>query len=427
MKFIQKQFDKIRPDFEPGGKLEKLWPLFEAQETFLFSLPHRTKGGAHIRDNMDTKRFMSIVIVALLPCFLFGIYNAGFQHFRALGTVAETPVVDIVMMGLWFVMPIVLTSYIAGGLWEVLFCVVRKHEINEGFLVTGLLLPLTLPPDIPLWKVAVGVSFGVVIGKEVFGGTGMNILNPALVARAFLFFAYAGDMSGDAAWVATSSFPWAESASQVVDGFSGATPLAVAAAHGASPAAAAGDIVNALNGVGGDIYTWKSLFIGLIPGSIGETSALCCLIGAVVLIATGVASWRIMAGVLIGMFGLGWIMNGLGPDPAAIISGELASSIKPEIAFLMQLPPHYHLVMGGFAFGMVFMATDPVSGAQTKSGKWIYGFLIGAVTIIVRVFNTAFMEGMMLSILFANVFASLIDYYVVQAHIKRRARRVSKA
>ncbi len=423
MKFIQKLFDKQRHLFEKGGKFERLQPLFEAKETFMFVLPKRTKSGAHIRDNMDTKRLMSIVIVALVPTLFFGMYNVGYQNAVAFGKLAETSILDRFITGAWYVLPIVLVSYAAGGVWEVLFAVVRKHEINEGFLVTGMLVPLIVPPTIPLWQVALGVSFGVVIGKEVFGGTGMNIFNPALTARAFLFFAYAGDMSGDSVWVAEL----AERGKETVQAYSGATPLAVVAAHADSAMAATQSMTTALAEFGyqsGDVmlhpYTWTNMFIGLIPGSIGETSTLLCLLGAVFLIATGIGSWRIMGGVLGGAMILAGILNFIygNLDPATLDRAEF---------FLMAIPPHYHLVMGGFAFGLVYMATDPVSASQTKLGKWIYGILIGIVVIIIRVFNTAFPEGMMLSILFANVFASMIDHYVVQANMKRRQARVAKA
>ncbi len=406
MKFIRNLLDKARPDFEKGGKFEKLEPLFEANETFLFSLPKPTKSGAHVRDGLDTKRLMTVVIVALLPCFVFGMYNVGFQHFQALGVLAEKGVSDIMLYGAIKVMPIVIVSYAAGGIWEVLFSIVRKHEINEGFLVTGLLIPLTLPPTIPLWQVAVGVSFGVVIGKEVFGGTGMNIFNPALTARAFLFFSYAGEMSGDGVWVAGDS-------GKFVDGFSGATPLAVAANHavGKAPGSIGGALESFGTGAYEGAYTLKNMAIGLIPGSIGETSAMCCLFGAVVLIITGIASWRIICSGVIATVAFTALLNVLTKDAGAMTA----------------LSPQHQLVMGGYAFGLVFMATDPVSASQTKTGKWIYGGLIGVVVVIVRVFNGAFPEGMMLTILFANVFAAMIDHFVVQSHIKRRLRRVAKA
>ena len=429
MKLIENMFDKIRPMFEKGGKLEKLEPLFEAQETFMFVKPDRTVKGAHIRDSMDSKRFMTIVIIALAPALLFGIYNVGFQSYRSVGEAAS--IVKCSLLGLRYVLPIIIVSYCAGGFWEVLFAVVRKHEINEGFLVTGLLVPMIVPPTIPLWQLAIGISFGVVIGKEVFGGTGMNIFNPALTTRAFLFFAYATKMAGDSVWIAPAQFT-AEKAPQTIDGLSGATPLAVATEHsiataeaiaaavktgGADAAAAIAEkatpvaqVISEFN-AGELVYSWKQMFLGIIPGSIGETSALLCIVGAVVLIATGIGSWRVMLGVLGG----------------ALITSTLMNALAPSVGSLMAIPFKFHLVMGGFAFGTVFMATDPVSATHTKLGKYIYGAGIGIVVIIIRTVNLAYPEGMMLSILFMNAFASLIDYYVLQFHIKRRQKRAQAA
>lgn len=398
MKFLRDLFDQRRPKFEKGGPLERLFPLFEANETFLFVKPDRTASGAHIRDPMDAKRLMSVVIVALVPCLLFGIYNAGYQHFRALGS---TPAFyPAFLHGLILVVPIIIVSYAAGGVWEVLFAVVRRHEINEGFLVTGLLIPLIMPPTVPLWQVAVATSFGVVIGKEIFGGTGMNIFNPALTARAFLFFAFPTSISGDRVWSHVAD------ATKVVDGYSGATPLAVAA--GATQEGAS-NVVGALNNFGPGFadYSLSNLFWGLVPGSIAETSTFCILLGAAVLILTGIGSWRIMLAVFLGGAGMALGLNQLAPG---------ASSF-------MALPPHYHWVMGGFAFGAVFMATDPVSAASTNTGKWVYGFLIGATAVTIRCLNPAYPEGMMLAILFFNMFAPLIDHFVVQANIRRRQAR----
>lgn len=395
MKFIRKMFDQARPHFEKGGKLEFFYPLFEAQETFLFVSASRTTGGAHIRDALDTKRLMSTVIVALLPPLLFGTYNVGYQSLKAAGQAPEFA--RCVFIGAWHVLPIVVVSYAVGGVWELLFAVIRKHEINEGFLVTGLLFPLTLPPTIPLWQVAVGISFGVVIGKEVFGGTGMNVFNPALVGRAFLFFAYPVQISGDKVWTVTGA--------QTVDGYSGATPLLVGANHQFS------SILEALNRFGGAAgfadYSFANLFLGLRPGSIGETSAVANLIGAAILVITGIGSWTIMAAVVLGGFAATAACNAFARSPASI----------------MALPFHYHLVSGGFLFGAVYMATDPVSGAATAAGKWIYGFLIGVVCIVIRTANPAYPEGMMLAILFMNAFAPLIDYAVIHRHIRWRARR----
>ncbi len=397
MKFIEDIFNKMRPDFEKGGKFEFLYPLFEAKESFIFTPGTRTKNGCHVRDSIDSKRFMSTVIVALIPPLLFGIYNTGYQHLVVSGE--PTSFISCVLYGSWYVVPIIVVSYAVGGVWELLFALVRKHEINEGFLVTGLLFPLTLPPTIPLWQVAVGVSFGVVIGKEVFGGTGMNVFNPALVARAFLFFAYPAQISGDRVWVAQGK--------EVVDGFSGATPLLVASSHDAN------SVVTALNefgtGVAGRFadFSFSNCFVGLTSGSIGETSAIANLIGAAILIITGIGSWRIMVAVVLGAFAMTTAMNACAPNDASFYA----------------LPFHYHFVTGGFIFGAVYMATDPVSAAGTGVGKWIYGFLIGAIAIIIRTANPAYPEGMMLAILFMNAFAPLIDYLVMQRHIQWRLQR----
>ncbi|HAR65331.1 MAG TPA: NADH:ubiquinone reductase (Na(+)-transporting) subunit B [Lentisphaeria bacterium] len=390
MRFIQDAFDKARPLFEKGGKLELLYPLFEAKETFLFVSRERTASGCHVRDSIDSKRYMASVIVALMPCLLFGIYNAGYQYLTGIAPGQPTDIHRCLWEGALRVMPIVICSYAVGGIWELVFSVVRKHEINEGFLVTGLLFPLVLPPTIPLWQVAVGISFGVVIGKEVFGGTGMNIFNPALTARAFLFFAYPAQISGDQVWRVVKDG---------VDGVSGATPLLVAAAQ---------DGVQVVDRVSGAFGGWSNLFLGLIPGSIGETSTLCCLLGAVYLVATGIGSWRTMLGVLIGAFITCFLLNQACKDNTAINA----------------LPFCYHLVSGGFAFGLVFMATDPVSAAQSNTGKWIYGFLIGFLAIVIRTLNPAFPEGMMLAILFMNAFAPLIDYFVISRHMAWRMKRV---
>ena len=394
--------------------MERLYPLFEAKETFLFVLGKKSEPGeVHLRDAIDSKRLMSMVINALIPVLIFGMYNVGRQYYQAAGELESISIIGCILKGAWFgpsdplkgVIPILLTSYAVGGVWELLFAVVRKHEINEGFLVTGMLLPLVLPPTIPLWMVAVGVSFGVVIGKEVFGGTGMNVFNPALTARAFLFFAYPAYMSGDKAWSIRPE--------NMVDNYSGATPLAVAFNHAEDPSKT-GDVVGSFaehSSAFINDYTWWDMFIGTIPGSIGETSTLLCILGAGLLIATGVGSWRIMLSTFLGAIAMTAVMN----------------IFAPSADSLLALPPHYHIVMGGFAFGLVYMATDPVSAAQTNIGKWIYGFLIGVIVIIVRVINPAYPEGMMLSILFMNAFAPLVDYYVLQAHIARRTSRVKQA
>lgn len=393
MKFLNDLFEKNKHLFEKGGKLEKFYPIFEMQETILLWTNARTKTGAHIRDGLDIKRLMFTVVVALIPMTLFGMYNTGFQHYKALGLSASFT--ETFLFGAIQVMPVILVSYIVGGIWEVIFAVIRKHEINEGFLVTGLLFPLALPATIPLWQVALGITFGVVIGKEVFGGTGMNILNPALTGRAFLFFAYPAKISGDKVWIAVDM-----AKDKVIDGFSGATPLLVA-----SNAERGSSAVQAINEAG---FSFSDMFYGFIPGSWGETSALAAIIGAFILIITGIGSWRIMLATIIGGVAMAGFLNYLsGPDSLPIFT----------------LPAYMHLVMGGFALGTVFMATDPVSASQTNTGKWIYGFLIGLLAILIRVVNPAYPEGMMLAILFMNVFAPLIDYYVVRANKQRRLKR----
>lgn len=385
MKPIRKILDKVKPNFEKGGKLEKFYPAFNAFETFLFVPEHTAPAqGAHIRDAIDLKRTMILVVISLVPCLLFGIWNTGFQHYQALGITGATFLQQI-GFGALKVLPIVIVSYVTGLTVEFIFAIIRKHTINEGFLVTGMLIPLVMPVDVPLWMVSVSTIFAVIIGKEVFGGTGMNILNPALTARAFLFFAYPTKMSGNEVWINTSL----QEGQQVVDGFSGATPLGNAAAN----------IKENIPGV------WES-FIGFIPGSVGETSTLACLIGAAILLFTGIGSWRIMLSVFIGGYLMAVVLNMFGYNT------------------LMQLTPIHHLVLGGFAFGAVFMATDPVTAAHTNTGKFIYGFLIGLFAILIRVFNPAYPEGMMLAILFMNVMAPLIDHYVVQANINRRLKRV---
>lgn len=399
MKFIENILQKNRYRFEKGGSLEKYYPLYEAVDTIFFWTSERTKKGPHVRDALDLKRFMMMVIVALIPATLFGIYNIGYQHYQAIGE--SVGFLQAFGYGLAKFLPIALVSYAVGGFWEVLFAVVRKHEINEGFLVTGILFPLTLPPTIPLWQVAVAISFGVVLGKEVFGGTGMNILNPALTARAFVFFAYPAYISGDKVWTAVNT-----ANAQVVDGFSGATPLLVASTTpegessvGAVTQAAYGD------------FSWMNMFLGFIPGSIGETSVLAILIGAAILIITGVGSWRIITSVFAGGYLMAVLMN--------VLSG-------PASTGMFTLPPHFHLIMGGFAFGAVFMATDPVSASQTNTGKWIYGFLIGLLAVLIRTVNPAYPEGMMLAILFMNIFSPLIDHYVIRANINRRLSRATQ-
>lgn len=371
-----------------GGKFAKLQSTFDAFETFLFVPDHTSKTGTHIKDAIDLKRTMSVVVLALIPSLLFGMYNIGYQHFLSVGE--TTGLMEMFIYGLIKVLPIVVVSYVVGLGIEFAFAQMRGHAVNEGFLVSGMLIPLVMPVEAPLWMVAVSTAFAVVIGKEVFGGTGMNIWNPALVARAFFFFAYPSKMSGDAVWI-----------SEKADSFSGATPLADAAALvDATPAQAESLMSGALS------QTWD-MFIGLIPGSIGETSTLAILIGAVILIATGIGSWRIMLSVFVGGYVMGAIFNLIGANP-----------------YMELIPAWQHLIMGGFAFGAVFMATDPVSATQTTRGKYIYGFLIGFLAVLIRVMNAGFPEAMMLAILFMNTFAPLIDHYVVQGNVKRRLKRV---
>jgi Na+-transporting NADH:ubiquinone oxidoreductase subunit B len=404
MKFLRNILDSQKPLFQKGGKFEKFHYLFEAGETFLFVPDEVTKNkGVQVRDAIDLKRLMMTVVIAMLPCLLFGIWNVGHQHFIALGTAATF--IDKIILGSTVVIPIVLVSYTAGGLVEVIFSTIRRHPINEGFLVTGMLIPLIMPPGIPLWQVALATVFATVIAKEVFGGTGMNILNVALTARVFLYFGFPSDISGDV-WTY-----YGEDNQQVVSGYSGATPLSLGASTVDNQDSES--LLNLLDGYSNDIsqsefYSFSNMFIGSIPGSIGETSALMCLIGAFILIFTGVGSWRIMLSVFIGAYVMGSIFNLIGSNEFMLIS------------------PEYHFVFGGLAFGAVFMATDPVSAAQTETGKWIYGFMIGFLTVLIRIFNPAYPEGIMLAILFMNVFVPLIDFYVVDANKKRRLKRATE-
>jgi Na+-transporting NADH:ubiquinone oxidoreductase subunit B len=392
-KFLRKLFDSGRKYFESGGKLERLSPFFDATESFLFIPAIEARNRPYIRDGLDVKRFMSIVILALLPPLIFGIYNTGYQSLRAAGDSLQF--VSVMTRGTAIVLPIIAVSYGVGFFWEILFAVIRKHPISEGLLVTGLLFPMTLPPTIPLWQVAVGISFGVVIGKEVFGGTGRNIFNPALTGRAFLFFAYPSKMSGDV-WVAA-----AHMSSQAMDAVTHPTPLAITAV--APPHAT---IEATLQASG---YTLSKLFWGLYPGTVAGTSILYCLIGAVILIATGVGSYRIMAGGVIGLLFSGFILNLLS---------------TPESMPWFSIHPVYHLVVGGFAFGLVYMATDPVSSPGTEKAKWIYGFFIGALTVLIRVVNPAYPEGVMMAILFMNLFAPLLDYIEIRLHVHKRIPNV---
>tara|TARA_B110000467_G_C18336996_1_gene498945 strand:- start:1586 stop:2731 length:1146 start_codon:yes stop_codon:yes gene_type:complete len=379
MKLFKNLLGAVKPHFEKGGKLEKLYPAYDAFETFLFVPDHSSKQGAHVRDAIDLKRTMITVVIAMLPALLFGMWNVGSQHFQAIGQ--EFELMDAFMFGFWKVLPLILVSYGVGLGIEFAFAISRGHSVNEGYLVTGMLIPLVMPVDVPLWMLAVSVIFAVIIGKEVFGGTGMNILNPALTARAFLFFAYPSFMSGDKVWINTGG-------EATVDGFSGATPLGDLAATGDSG------------------YSMMEMFIGAIPGSVGETSTLAILIGAGILLISGIGSWRVMLSVFTGGYVMGLLFNVWG------------------INAFMDIPPIEHLLLGGFAFGAVFMATDPVTASQTNKGKYIYGFLIGLLAIVIRVFNPAYPEGMMLAILFMNVFAPLVDHYVIEGNIKRRLKRI---
>jgi Na+-transporting NADH:ubiquinone oxidoreductase subunit B len=383
MKALRNYLDKIKPQFKEGGKFEKLHSTFDAFESFLFVPDKTTFKGSHIRDAIDLKRTMSMVIIAMIPALLFGIWNTGYQHFLSLGQQADFG--QIIGYGLIKVVPIIAVSYIAGLGVEFIFAQYRREEVNEGYLVSGMLIPLVMPVDVPLWMVAVASIFAVIIGKETFGGTGMNVFNPALLARAFIFFAYPAKITGDTIW--TGGLTKGEG---VIDGFSGATPLSKAA-----------------SGAIDQIPSLHDLFFGFIPGSIGETSKLAILIGAAILIITGIGSWRIMLAGLLGGVTMTLIFNAFAANA------------------YMTLSPLTQVMMGSFMFGMVFMATDPVTASQTNRGKWIYGFLAGLFAIMIRVFNPAYPEGVMLSILLMNAFAPLIDYYVVEANIKKRLKRAA--
>lgn len=405
MKFLHNILEKQKPMFEKGGKLEKFYYLFEAGETFMFS-PASTAGnkGTQIRDAVDLKRMMMTVVIAMIPCLIWGIFNVGYQHHVAIGEQTSFFSVDNLLFGARWVLPIVLVAYAAGGIIEAVFAVVRKHPINEGFLVTGMLIPLIVPPTIPLWQVALATIFGVVVGKEIFGGTGMNVLNVAMTARAFLYFAYPSQISGEV---------WTQLAGEApIDAYSGATALSVAydsSNVGNAVTAGLANVNSALAAPFGDFsfFSFENMLIGGIPGSIGETSTLMALLGAIILVATGVGSWKIIASAFAGAFLMGTVFNMVGANE------------------FMNVPAQYHLVMGGLAFGAVFMATDPVSASQTETGKWIYGLLIGALTVLIRVVNPAYPEGIMLAVLLMNVFAPLIDFYVVQANKKRRLARAT--
>lgn len=381
MNGLRNMMDKMKPTFSKGGKLSFLGSTFEAFETFLFVPDTTTRRGAHIRDANDMKRTMIMVVVALMPALFFGFYNTGLQHFAMLGQTASWW--DCTWFGFLRVLPIIVVSYVVGLGIEFAFAQARGHEVNEGFLVTGLLIPMIMPVDIPLWMVALGTAFAVIFGKEVFGGTGMNVFNPALLARAFIFFAYTPSISGETVWYAGLS-----RGAIPVDGFSGATAL------------------EQLGTTGTMAYSPMDAFLGFIPGSIGETSTLAILIGAAILLYTGVASWRSMLSVFAGGLLMGWLFQALG---------------------VTAYPAWWHLIVGGFAFGAVFMATDPVTSSQTNTGKYIVGLMTGALAVLIRVVNPAYPEGMMLSILFMNALAPLVDYYVVELNVARRKKRVKLA
>ena len=409
MKSLRRSLDKIKPHFEKGGRLEKLQSTFEAFETFMFVPDTVTSKGTHIRDENDMKRTMAIVVFALIPTVLFGMWNVGFQHFMATGQ--EGTLLELFWIGFLKVFPIIVVSYVVGLGIEFAFAQYRGHEVNEGFLVSGMLIPLILPVDTPLWMVAVATAFAVIIGKEVFGGTGMNILNPALTARAFLFFSYPSYMSGNAVW--THGMMNGEG---IIDSYTGATPLADAAttvdlASKLKKAEIAGDmdavsqLKEQIDIALAKLPSISDAFFGFVPGSIGETSTLAILIGAAILLFTGIVSARIMFSTFIGGLVMGLLLNIFAVNP------------------FMEIPAWEHLLLGGFAFGAVFMATDPVSAAQTPKGKIIYGFLIGFLAILIRVVNPAYPEGVMLAILFMNVFAPLIDHYVIEGNIKKRLKR----
>ena len=391
MNGLRNLVDKIKPTFEKGGKLGFLHSTFDAFETFLFVPNTVTKKGAHVRDCVDLKRVMIMVVLALVPAMLFGIWNVGYQHKLAFG-LTDWTFVNEVVYGLIKVLPLYVVAYLVGLGIEFVSAQIRGHEVNEGYLVSGMLIPLIVPVDVPLWMLAVAVAFAVIIGKEVFGGTGMNIWNPALLTRAFLFFSYPSKMSGETIWTGgltrfVNEGVAFQAGNGVVDGFSGATPLANPTLANLEP-------------------QFMDMVLGTIPGSVGETSVIAILLGALLLIATGVASWKIMFSSVLGGLAIGYLGYAAGAT---------------------DLPGYYQLVMGGFLFGTVFMATDPVTSAQTECGKWIYGFLVGALAVTVRIWNPGYPEGMMLAILLMNTFAPLIDHYVIEGSIKRRAKKVKIA
>jgi Na+-transporting NADH:ubiquinone oxidoreductase subunit B len=388
LKFLQNILDKSKPHFEKGGKFESLYPVFEATDTILFSTNETTESGPHIRDSIDTKRIMILVVISLIPLYVFGAANVGYQN--ALAFELERSTWQNFWVGFGKILPIIAVTFASGAFWELLFAIVRKHPVSEGFLVTCALIPLTMPPGIPLWQIAIATSFGIVIGKEIFGGVGMNIFNPALMARVFIFFTYPTKISGDKVWIAGP------------DGYSGATALAVPASEQGQ------DAISLLQNFGQFDFSWLNLFWGWVPGSIGETSKFLILLSALFLMYVKIINFRVVFGAIIGLV-------------ATAILTNLFSPLSSNTMF--SIPPHFHLVMGSFLFGTIFMATEPVTGCHTNQGRWIYGIIFGSLTVVIRSVNPAYPEGVMLSILFVNAFAALIDWFVIQSNIKRRAAR----
>ena len=388
MKWLLDYLLKIKPNFDEGQKLNWLYPLYEATETILFSTDAKTKSAPHIRDSIDIKRVMILVVVALIPCYVFGAINVGYQNALSFGL--ERTWVENLIFGAKTIIPIIVVTFVAGAFWEILFAIVRKHEISEGFLVTCALIPLTMPPSIPLWQLFIATSFGIVIGKEIFGGVGMNIFNPALTARCFIFFSYPSKISGDMVWLVGP------------DGYSGATALSIPASTNNA------DAVSLLNGITQFDYSWINLASGWIPGSIGETNKFIIFLAAAALMLMKLISWRVILGGVSGLFAMSYIGNLIAPF---------------SDNSMLSIPPHYHLVMGSFAFGLTFMATEPVTGSHTDTGRLVYGFFVGVLTVIIRSINPAYPEGVMLAILLMNAFASLIDYFVVKMNISKRMAR----
>jgi len=388
MKWLLDYLLKIKPNFDKGQKLNWLYPLYEATETILFSTDAKTKSAPHIRDSIDIKRVMILVVVALRPCYVFGAINVGYQNALSFGL--ERTWLENLIFGTNTIIPIIAVTFVAGAFWEILFAIVRKHEISEGFLVTCALIPLTMPPSIPLWQLFIATSFGIVIGKEIFGGVGMNIFNPALTARCFIFFSYPSKISGDMVWLVGP------------DGYSGATALSIPASTNNA------DAVSLLNGITQFDYSWINLASGWIPGSIGETNKFIIFLAAAALMLMKLISWRVILGGVSGLFAMSYIGNLIAPF---------------SDNSMLSIPPHYHLVMGSFAFGLTFMATEPVTGSHTDTGRLVYGFFVGVLTVIIRSINPAYPEGVMLAILLMNAFASLIDYFVVKVNISKRMAR----